>query len=53
MIWSQEFEDALRDGDDEALRLVLAEAVKRDDLQMIARIVRILNERKFEHEPVT
>jgi hypothetical protein len=52
--FSAELEDLLRDGGDEAVTLVLHEAIKRCDLPMIARISKMLNERQSYLElPVT
>ncbi len=42
---SAELEEALRDGGDEALTLVLHEAIKRNDVPMIARMMKMLNAR--------
>lgn len=42
---SAELEDLLRDGGDEAVTLVLHEAIKRNDLPMIARITKMINNR--------
>jgi hypothetical protein len=43
--FSVEFEDLLRDGGDEAVTLVLHEAIERNDLPMIARITKMINSR--------
>jgi hypothetical protein len=43
---SRELQDAIEDGGDEALRLVLWAAIDRKDDKMIAYITRTLNERR-------
>ena len=42
---SFELENLLRDGGDEAITIVLHEAIKRNDLPMIARITKMINGR--------
>jgi hypothetical protein len=41
----EQLEDLLRDGGDEAVTLVLHEAIERNDLPMIARITKMINNR--------
>jgi hypothetical protein len=45
---SRELQDAIEDGGDEALRVVLWHAIDRKDTAMIAYVTRVLNSRGLQ-----